>query len=255
MNGKTDPVIARAVLFRPKQSPTRLGDCFVAKNKSAPRNDMIIFLLSSFLLFSCSTSTPQPPTPQVVSVYSSPATQPWLTNLYDCAAKSSVTIRLSDSESAFDIRLQIGASSVSSFAYQIDTEEILIVTQRQSPVQNLTVDQARELFQGLGDPSVQVWVYASDTDVQQVFDQFVMNGRSVTSSAKVAVSPQQMSDTLNNEPNTVGILPKHWNPSTSSGQGVGDSRFVYTIPNVPLLAIAKVEPVGAVRELLACMQK
>jgi len=205
--------------------------------------------LSFFVLLfsSCSTSMPQPPTPQVVSVSSSPATQPWLTNLYDCAAKSSVTIRLSDSESAFDIRLQIGSSGVTSFAYQIDTEDILIVTQRQSPVQNLTVDQARELFAGLGDPSVQVWVYASDADVQQVFDRFVMNGRSVTSFAKVAVSPQQMSDTLNNEPNTVGVLPKHWK--------AGDSRFVYTIPNVPVLAIAKAEPVGAVKNLLACMQK
>jgi len=167
---------------------------------------LYLLILLSVLISGCSTSTPQPPTPQVVSVYSSPATQPWLTNLYDCAAKSSVTIRLSDSESAFDIRLQIGASSVSSFAYQIDTEEILIVTQRQSPVQNLTMDQARDLFQGLGDPSVQVWVYASDADVQQVFDQFVMNGRSVTSSAKVAVSPQEMSDTLNNEPNTVVVV-------------------------------------------------
>ena len=82
---------------------------------------------------------------------------------------------------------------------------------------------------------------------QQVFDQFVMKGRSVSSSAKVAVSPQQMSDTLNNEPNTVGILPKHWK--------AGDSRYVYTIPNVPVLAITKVEPQGAVKAILTCLQK
>jgi hypothetical protein len=133
------------------------------------------------------------------------------------------------------------------FAYQIDNEEILIVTQRQSPVQNLTLEDARVLFTGLGDPSVQVWVYASEEDVQRVFDQFVMEGRSVTSSAKLAVSPQQMSDTLINESNTVGILPKHWK--------AGDSRIVFSAGTAPVLALAKSEPQGMVKELIACLQK
>ncbi|MEP7136497.1 MAG: hypothetical protein ABI904_16330 [Chloroflexota bacterium] len=242
MNGKNVfPVIARAMFFRPKQSPRRVGDCF-----SKTRSAILSFLLSSFLLFSCSTSTP-PSTPQVVSVYSSSFTQPWLTELYDCAVRSSVTIRLSDSASAADIRLQIGEPEVASFAYQIDSEEILIVTQRQSPIQNLTLDEAQALFMGLGDPSVQVWVYASDTDVQKVFDQLVMNGRSVSSSAMVAVSPEQMSDTLVNQPNTVGILPKHWK--------AGDSRVVFSAGTVPVLALTKSEPVGVVKNLLTCMQK
>jgi hypothetical protein len=56
-----------------------------------------------------------------------------------------------------------------------------------------------------------------------------------------------MSDTLNNEPNTVGILPRHWK--------VGNSRFVYTIPDVPVLAVVREEPQGAIQEVLACLQK
>jgi hypothetical protein len=56
-----------------------------------------------------------------------------------------------------------------------------------------------------------------------------------------------MSDTLNNEPNTVGILPRRWK--------AGDSRFVYTIPDVPVLAIVSEEPQGAMRAILACLQK
>jgi len=230
-----------------KQSPPSQVDCFVAKNKSAPRNDIIVFLLSSFLIASCSTNTP-PPTPQVVSVYSSSSTQPWLTELYDCAAESSAAIRLSDSESAFDIRLQLGEPEfLSSFAYQIDTEEILIVTHRQSPIQNLNFEGVQALFMGLGDPSVQVWVYVPEADVQRVFDKFVMEGRSVTSSARVAVNPQQMSDTLVNESNTVGILPRHWK--------AGDVREVYSVANVPVLAITQSEPQGVIKELLACLQK
>ena len=206
---------------------------------------LILFSLS---ISSCSAGTPPPSTPQIVSVYSTAAAEPWLSELYDCEAQQNpVVLSRVDDPSVADIVLQIGEPTVASFAYQIDTEEILIVTQRQSPVQNLTLDDARVLFMGLGDPSAQVWVYSSDADVQKVFDQFVMNGGSVTSSAMLAVNPQQMADTLNNQPNTVGILPKHWK--------MGDSRFVYTIPNIPVLAITKIEPQGVVKELIACLQK
>jgi len=205
-------------------------------------------ILFSLLISSCSAGTPPPSTPQIVSVYSTAAAEPWLSKLYDCAAQQNpVVLSRVDDPSVADIVLQIGEPTVASFAYQIDTEEILIVTQRQSPVPNLTLDDARALFMGAGDPSVQVWAYSSDADVQKVFDQFVMNGGSVTSSAMLAVNPQQMADTLNNQPNTVGILPKHWK--------MGDSRFVYTIPNIPVLAITKIEPQGVVKELIACLQK
>ena len=132
-------------------------------------------------------------------------------------------------------------------AFQIDTAEILIVTHRQSPVQNLTLEEARALFAGQGDPSVQVWVYAPGEDVQQAFDRVMMTGARVTPSARVAVHPQQMSHTLVNESNSVGILPRHWK--------VGNVREVFTVATVPVLAITKVEPQGEIQELLACLQK
>jgi len=136
---------------------------------------------------------------------------------------------------------------LTSFAYQIDEEEILIVTHRQSPVQNLTLDEAQALFSGLGDPFVQVWVYAPDEDVFSVFDQFVMKGRSVSASAMVAVTPQQMSDVLNRETNAVGILSRHWK--------AGDVREVYSVATVPVLAITQNEPQGAVNQIIGCLQK
>ncbi len=246
-------VIARAMRFRPKQSPRRVGDCFVAHlprwavpGKNAPRNDKLLLLILSFLISSCSNSTP-PATPQVVTVYSTAAAEPWLHALYDCAQTSPILSRV-DNPSTAEIVLRVGEPRVlSSFAYQIDSEEILIVTQRQSPVQNLTLDQARALFAGQGDPSVKVWVYASGEDVQEVFDQFVMQGRAVTSSAHLATNPQQMSDTLVNESNAVGILPRHWK--------AGDSREVFSAATVPVLAITQNEPQDAIKELIACLQK
>jgi len=213
---------------------------------ATPRNDIVLFLLSSLLLFSCSTPTPAS-TPQVVTVYSTSAAQPWLSPLYDCAGSSAVLSRVDDSASA-DISLRVGEPEfLASPAYQIDVEEILIVTHRQSPVQNLTLEGTRALFAGQGDASVQVWVYASGEDVQEVFDQVVMDGRSVTSSARLAVNPQQMSDMLVNEMNAVGILPRHWR--------VGDTREVFSVATVPVLAMTDSEPAGMIQELIACLQK
>ena len=131
-------------------------------------------------------------------------------------------------------------------AYQIDEEEILIVTHRESPVQNLSLEEARVLFSGQADPSVQVWAYASGEDVQVLFEQLVMNGRSVTSLARLAVSPQHMSDMLNAESNSVGVLPRHWK--------TGNTREVFSAGMAPVLAITKENPDGAVRELVACLQ-
>ena len=83
--------------------------------------------------------------------------------------------------------------------------------------------------------------------MQEVFDQFVMAGLSVASSARIAVTPQQMSDTLVNESNTVGILPRHWK--------AGNDREVFSVGTVPVLAMTQSEPRGVVQELIGCLQK
>jgi len=200
-----------------------------------------------FITAACApTVTPTPET-RIISVYSTPATQPWLADMYACAPAGTIISVTSDPFEA-ELSLRLGEPDIlTTPAFQIDMEDILVVTQRQSPVQNMNVEAVRELFAGQGDPSVQVWVYASGEDVQRVFEQAVMEGRSVTSLARLATSPQHMSDTLNNQPNTVGILPRHWK--------AGDSRVVYTIPDVPVLAIVDEEPQEDIQALIACLQK
>jgi len=205
-----------------------------------------LFLLSLFVS-ACSPSTSSS-TPQVVSVYSTAAAEPWLRGLYDCAGQQTNTVLSRvDNLSSAAIALRVGEPKMLTMGYQIDTEEILVVTQRQSPIQNLDLEGARALFAGQGDPSVQVWVYAAGVDLQEVFDRFVMEGGRVTANARLADNPQQMSDTLVNEPNTVGILPRHWK--------AGDSREVFSVATVPVLAITQNEPEGVIKQLIACLQK
>ncbi len=207
---------------------------------------VVLLLAFIFVVSACTPATP-PATPEIVPVYSTSAAQPWLSELYDCAGTASVLSRVDDS-SAAAIVLRVGEpQALSSPAYQIDTEEILVLTQRQSPIQNLSLEQARALFAGQGDPSVQVWVYSSGEDVQEMFDRLVMRGQAISPAAHLAVDPQHMSDTLVNEPNTVGILPRHWK--------VGDSREVLSVGTVPVLAITPKEPQGVIKQLIACLQK
>lgn len=209
------------------------------------RTQIYLFLLFCIFIFSCA---PKPSiSRELVTVYSTSAAEPWLPLLYDCAG-SLVPLSRVDSPGGADIALRVGEPEFLDMpAFQIDSEEILIVTHRQSPLQNLTFEEARSLFTGQGDLSIEVWVYASGEDVQEVFDRVVMAGRRVTPSARIAIHPQQMSDTLVNESSSVGILPRHWK--------VGDVREIFTVAAVPVLAITQVEPQGAIRELIACLQK
>ena len=202
------------------------------------------FLLSSFLLFSCVPATQTPS--QVVTVYATSAAEPWLRELFTCANDLSVVLNV-NAESP-EIYLRLGEPEmIVSPVYQIDEEEILIVTQRESAVQNLTLAEAQELFaQGNPSGSAQVWVYPSGADVQILFDQLVMKERSVSSSARVAFSVQNMSEVLNSESAAIGILPRQWLTS--------NLREVFSAGRVPVLAITKSEPQGAVLELLSCLQ-
>lgn len=202
-----------------------------------------IFLLSSFLLSSC-TPAEQTSGTEVVYVYATFAAQPWLTELYACAADLSIVLNVN--ADGPDIYLRVGEPEVIiSPVYQIDEEEILIVTNRESPIQNLSLEEAQDLF-ARGNPSVQVWVYASGEDLQIVFDQLVMEGRNVTSLAKMATSPQQMSDLVNSEKDSVGITPRHWK--------AGTVREVFSAGFIPVLAVTKDEPAGTVLDLISCLQ-
>jgi len=179
-----------------------------------------------------------------VDVYATSAAQPWLTELYACAADSGVVLNVNAQSP--EIYLRVGEPDVLvSGAYKIDEEEILIAANRENSVQNLTLAEVQDLF-AQGNPSAQVWVYPSDADVQRVFDQLVMQWRSVSSFARVAVNVQNMSDALKSDPAAIGILPHH--------SVTNDLREVYSAGTVPVLAVTKSEAQGVVIDLISCLQ-
>ena len=200
-----------------------------------------IFLLSSFI-FACS---PTPAPTQILDVYASPSAAPFLDDLFACADASSVTLNLSSDSP--DLSLRVGQpDGWAGPLFQVADEDILIVASVQSPLPALTLEQARTIFAGQN-PSVQVWAYASAEDAQKAFESAVMDGRSVTSFARLAVSPMHMVESLTSDPNAVGILPRRW---LTDGL-----RELLLVANVPVLALTPSEPDGAVRDLIACMQE
>ena len=213
-----------------------------------------LFLISILWLGACAPATQTGSSTEIVSVYATSAAEPWLIELYACADRSSVVLNFTATSP--DISIRVGEpKTLVSPAYRIAEEEILIVTNRESPMQNLTPEEAQALFAGKRDPSVQVWAYAPREDLQVAFDALVMKGQPITSFARLAAGPQQMSDILNADENAVGIVSRHGSPSTGSGQGLGTVREVYSAGTVPVLAITKSEPTGVTRELIACLQK
>lgn len=191
-------------------------------------------------------ATPTPNPAQVIDSYVTPAAMTWTDKLFGCTGQT-ILVRLTDPNMA-KLEIRFGSpSSLTTPAFQIASEDLTVVTGVASSLQNLTLEQVRDLFAGRGDPSVQVWVYASDSDIQTVFDQSVMQGGSVTSLAHMAANPQDVLDALASDPNAIGILPRSWHN--------GSVREVYVINSVPVLAVTKTDPTGEMKNLIACLQK
>jgi hypothetical protein len=208
------------------------------------KNAIVIFCLS-IILSSCTPASQATDNAKVINIYASPFVRPWLPRVYECAPAGSV-IRLSSSPSGADLHLRLGEPrDLGMPAYQIDEDEMIVVVINQSSLQEMNAEQVQSLF-AQGNGSAIVWGYASDADMQIVFDQLVMKERPVSSLARLAVSPDQMTDALNADPSAVGILSRAWMRDTL--------RAIYSFGPVPVLALMDEEPQGTTRTLISCMQ-
>ncbi len=92
-----------------------------------------------------------------------------------------------------------------------------MIVQSQNNIDNLTADQVHSIFLGQvtnwkdvggSDMPIQVWTYAQGEDIQQIFEQNVMNNQPVTSLARLAVSAQNMSNSIANNAGSIGFMPR-----------------------------------------------
>jgi hypothetical protein len=217
------------------------------------------FFLTVILLTACGPTIPAA-TSQTISVEYTAASIPWLADITNCSGgntiKSEQVAADFQNPQSYDLSFRIGQpDNLVSPAFQIGSEEILVIENTQNPVKVLTADQVKGLFNGqisnwkeVGGPdsSLQVWAFASGEDIQQVFEKAAMDGSPVTSSARLATSPDEMAQAIANDINAVGILTRHWKASN-----VMDT---FTTPTIPVLVLTKTDPQTDVQNIIACLQ-
>jgi hypothetical protein len=210
------------------------------KTRATARNDIIlIFLLSSFLI-SCSTPQPTSQT-QIVTINYSPFIESQMNEVYACANDLSIILKVTNESP--EITFRFGEPDILlNFAYQIGEEEIVVVTNSQNDLQMLSLNEMQNLFAS----GENVWVYAEGEEMQKVFDQVTMQGRGVSSSAKVASNPKIMIQMMEENPNAVGFIPKSLLTQ--------NLKEIYSVGVFPVLALTETEPQRAVKSLIVCLQ-
>ena len=223
----------------------------MCKNRFA--NYLAAGICASIFFSSCGTPGPRS-APQILRVYATSAVTPWLPGVYDCAS-ASIAVELTR-PLASDIQLRLGPPAQwDTPAYQIGSDDVLVVVHPQIAVGSLTLEQVRELFSGQvtnwkdaggTDLAVQVWTFSPREDVQAAIDQVVLHGQPVSSLARLAVSAQAMSDGVGVNPGSVGLLPRRWK--------AGNTREALVVASLPVLALVKSVPQGSLRDMISCLQ-
>ena len=218
------------------------------------------FILACFLIPSCNSVTPTSPTEQLTVGYSA-ATTPWLVNLYDCAGANVIHAEQTAADfidlQSVDMAIRIGQSAyLTSHPFQIGSDELLVIVNPRNLIHTLTVEQVHGIFTGQilnwqeldgSNSPVQVWVYSSGEDVEQIFEQSTLGGSPVASTARLAVGPDEMTQAIAGDVNAVGILTRSWK--------TGNVSDVYNIGTIPVLALTMDAPQGEVKNIISCLQK
>jgi hypothetical protein len=189
-----------------------------------------------------------------LTVHATSAAYPWLETAYDCTP-SDAAIVLSDDPQA-DLLIRLGEpGQLVTPAYQIGTEELMIVTHPQVGIGALTASKVGALFSGQirewtevggSDLPVEVWAFDPTVDLQLELDRAILQGRPVSSLARLAVGSQHMSDSVGAVPGAIGLLSRRWK--------AGNTHEALVFATVPVLAITQAEPAGALARLIECMQ-
>jgi ABC-type phosphate transport system substrate-binding protein len=156
-----------------------------------------------------------------------------------------------------DLVIRLGQSdNLASSAYQIGSDDLLVIVNQHNPIKQLTASKVQGLFSGQiqnwkeaggSDAAVQVWAYAAAEDLQLIFDQAVLGGNLVASTARLASSPDEMIQAILTDVNAIGILNRRLSSSNVSE--------VYFVTTMPVLALTKRDPQGSLNSILACLQK
>ncbi|MGD0610664.1 MAG: substrate-binding domain-containing protein [Anaerolineales bacterium] len=223
------------------------------------RYPLLFLSVLTLLLPGCSSAAPTP-APISLTVQYTASAQAWLPSLVACAGNMTINAeqRLGEVlDPNADLAIRIGQpGDLTSPAFRIGTEDVLVIVNPQNPIHQLSAGQVRGLFSGQvqtwkdlagADSPVEIWAYPEGDDVQQVFEQAVLAGSPISTTARLANSPEEMAQAVAKDVEAVGFLTRHWKK--------GDVAEVFVAVSAPVLVITSSSPKGNRAALLDCLQK
>jgi hypothetical protein len=218
-----------------------------------------IFLPLFLFLSACGTATPAG-TIQHITIQYTPAAGAYIPEVLACTGSNEVSAVIRPTEFldlvTADLLVRVGEpANLSTPAYQIGTEKILVVTNRKNSVDDLDAIQIRSLFIGRyqhwndvggSNDQIQVWVFPGSEDIQMLFTQIILQGSPVTSTARLATSLDEMVQAISNDVNAIGILPE--------ASKTGEMTSIFAAFSAPVLAITSTAPDAVISSIITCMQ-
>ena len=216
------------------------------------------------------TPTPAPPT-EWLRVQISPALSIFNSVVTTCTPDGVGLAIQQASGTAFtdeqaDITLSWGFPSGSDgYAAELSQEEMVLVVHPANPVQSLTLSSLQAVYTGdlpgwdwdfLGQPALPLtaYLYPENSDLQAVLGQSLFTqGQSPAREVVIAPGPAEMRAAVAVDPGAAGFLPRRWVDASVKVIPVDD--FPEGAWTRPILAISTLEPQGAARDWLLCVQE
>lgn len=211
-----------------------------------------------FLLTACTpTSPPQDAPTPIFNFYLASGTEKIIPAIYDCAERTQIGLAARTPDiNAAEISFRLTApQNEETRAYQVGSVEILLVTTHAPPFNNLSNEQIREVFMGkidnwsaLGgeEAEIQLWVYGEGNELQDAFNEAMLTTGRISSNARQAQNPEAMRESLLENSNAIGILPR--------AMAGDDFQIIASIATPPLLAYLDKDASDALEELILCLQ-
>jgi len=231
---------------------------------SSKLNNLWFFVVAcSLYLVGCAPPTVYYalPSPQPLFIDITPSLLPvFQKRLNNCALENSgiaMVLRVTPYQALemkeTDIIIQIGEPDmgISGFAIQIGWEEIVIVASPDVEIDNLDLDQIKELFTSLK-PQMRIWTYSEKHEIKRIFDKWFLKSEKTSPYGQVVPNPGEMINSIQTATNSIGYLPKSW--------AVNDIQTISIYPlaeenlRQPILALVKQNPEGQMRIFLNCLQ-
>ena len=206
----------------PPSIPGRLAACATA-------------VLLCLALAACGTVVPTP-APVSLTVAASSSAQPLAELLADAYMQQnqhiSVTVEPVGSELAAEFYVEQGRADAAFLAAtppvvfsegltgtQIATEALVIVVNSKNPLENIGIDQARQVLTGrvrlwseleAGSGAIQVLTREAGVGERNTLQQAVMGRRRLTPTALVFPGNRELREALAADPDAIGFLPASW---------------------------------------------